>query len=358
MFFVLRRSTGRDGVFVIDADLRCPFGGFMTTFRHLALTAIIGTVSITGLFAAISPQDRRAAEAGDSWAQLALGIDGVKRGDGAEAARWLRASAEQGNADAQLFLGLQLKSGAVIAKDLDEAERWLKKAAAGGEKMATDALARLEEERTSGVAVGSEGELEAAAQKGDANAAYSLGMIFCFNRGDGVAGARWLKVAAEKGHAKAQGRLGFVCAAGYKGAPRDLAAAESWYRRAAQQGDRESCRNLAQLLLRPEADGEKQAEGVRWARRAADLGDADAMGQLGTSYLLGRGLKEDPVEGLAWLILAAEAGCREATAARDLCVEKLGAVRAEMAKNRSRALKAELEEAKARLDRPADAAAK
>ncbi len=318
--------------------------GPMTSFRRPVLVALVWMTCAVGLAAASSPQVRRAAEAGDSWGQLALGMECLKQSDAENAAKWLRASAEQGNADAQLVLGIELMGGRCLSKDLDEAEIWLKKAAAQGGKMATDALARLTQERTSGAATGPEGELEAAARKGDANAAYSLGMLCCFTRGDGVVGAKWLKVAAEKGHAKAQGRLGFICETGHKGAPRDLAAAESWYRKAAQQGDRESCRDLAQLLLRPEAAGEKQAEGVRWARRAAELGDADALGTVGTAYFMGRGVKADPVEALAWFILAAEKGSQEAVTARDQCAEKLGAVRAEMAKNRSRELQAELEQ--------------
>ncbi|MBR3410174.1 MAG: sel1 repeat family protein [Candidatus Methanomethylophilaceae archaeon] len=49
-----------------------------------------------------------------------------------EAARWFRAAAEQGNADAQYMFGLCYESGWGVDKSYDEAARWFRAAAEQG----------------------------------------------------------------------------------------------------------------------------------------------------------------------------------------------------------------------------------
>jgi len=55
----------------------------------------------------------------------------VKR-DHAEAARWYRKAAEQGDAGAQYNLGVMYKNGQGVKQDHAEAVRWLRKAAEQG----------------------------------------------------------------------------------------------------------------------------------------------------------------------------------------------------------------------------------
>ena len=52
--------------------------------------------------------------------------------DYAEAVRWYRKAAEQGNANAQYNLGLMYEEGLGVAKDGAEAMRWFRKAAEQG----------------------------------------------------------------------------------------------------------------------------------------------------------------------------------------------------------------------------------
>jgi TPR repeat protein len=47
-----------------------------------------------------------------------------------EAARWVAMAAEAGNAAAQYNLGLRYRDGDGVSADLDESEKWLRKAAA------------------------------------------------------------------------------------------------------------------------------------------------------------------------------------------------------------------------------------
>jgi TPR repeat protein len=74
-----------------------------------------------------------ASEEGDAQAQAWLGYiyasgKGLPRND-AEAAKWYRKAAEQGNAYAQYTLGLFYDTGEGIPQDFAEAARWFRKAA-------------------------------------------------------------------------------------------------------------------------------------------------------------------------------------------------------------------------------------
>ena len=80
---------------------------------------------------------KMAAEQGDAEAQNALGAcykngEGVEK-DHAEAAKWYRKAAEQGHAKAQSSLGYCYSSGNGVEKDLNEAYKWYRKSAEQGE---------------------------------------------------------------------------------------------------------------------------------------------------------------------------------------------------------------------------------
>ena len=77
-----------------------------------------------------------------------------------------------------------------------------------------------------------------AADQGDAEAQYNLGVIY--NNGEGVPkddaeAVRWFQLAAEQGYAKAQFELGYKYRWGH-GVPLDDAEAGRWLRLAAEQG--------------------------------------------------------------------------------------------------------------------------
>jgi hypothetical protein len=83
---------------------------------------------------------RLAAEQGDAVAQYNLGVmyyygAGVER-DRAEAARWYRLAAEQGDVDARTNLGWMYRYGEGVPKDYALAYMWLNLAAAQGHKSA------------------------------------------------------------------------------------------------------------------------------------------------------------------------------------------------------------------------------
>jgi tetratricopeptide (TPR) repeat protein len=88
---------------------------------------------------------RQAADQGDVVAQVKIGFLyhnglGVAQ-DYGEALRWYRKAADQGNAVAQHNLALQYYNGWGVAQDRDQAQAWMKKAAAGGNENAKQWLA-------------------------------------------------------------------------------------------------------------------------------------------------------------------------------------------------------------------------
>ena len=218
---------------------------------------------------------RPAAEEGHGGAQINLGHMyaeglGVPKDD-AEAARLFRLAAEQGFAQAQYNLGVMYLQGQGVPKDTAEAVRWFRLAADQGHPDAVTALRRTEPTNT----LPSSPE---AAEKGDAEAQYSLGQRYDYGLGveeDDAEAGRWYRLAAEQGHAEAQHSLGLRYALG-QGVEKDDAEAVRWYRLAAEQGH-----GGAQFLLgnRYEIGSGVERdfnEAVRWYRLAAENGHDDA----------------------------------------------------------------------------------
>lgn len=130
---------------------------------------------------------------------LCLTLSGAAGGVGLPDFATLKGEAEGGDPYAQLNLGAAYDQGLGVASDLEEAERWYRR----------------------------------AAEQGLAEARFNLGHLLV-SRGEAVEGAKWLRAAAEQGLADAQYLLGVICAEGL-GLPRDAGEAERWLRRAAEQ---------------------------------------------------------------------------------------------------------------------------
>jgi hypothetical protein len=78
---------------------------------------------------------------------FALGLYFYGGKDQAEAVAWWRKAAEQGNSDAQYYLGYAYQRGEGIARDTSEAVRWYTLAAQQGNEAAQRALTQLPAER-------------------------------------------------------------------------------------------------------------------------------------------------------------------------------------------------------------------
>ncbi len=105
-------------------------------------------------------------------ADYQAGLDAYDRGDYATALREWRPLAEQGNADAQFYLGVMYRDGQGVPQNDAEAVQWYRK----------------------------------AAEQGDASAQYKLGIGYGKGQGvpqDDAEAAKWYRKAAEQGDALA-----------------------------------------------------------------------------------------------------------------------------------------------------------
>ena len=120
-------------------------------------------------------------------------------------------AAEQGDAEAQLNLGVMYAHGVGAPENKAEAVRWF----------------RL------------------AAEQGDVKAQFNLGVMY--DNGDGIPeddaeAVRWYRLAAEQGDVNAQLNLGFMYAKG-DGVPEDFVQAYAWFSIAAANGSETSKKN-------------------------------------------------------------------------------------------------------------------
>jgi uncharacterized protein len=93
------------------------------------------------------------------------------------------------------------------------------------------------------------------------------------------------------------------------GAKPDPAAAQTWFRRAADHGSVEAQVKLAEIATLDE----KYEEAFLWFSKAADQDDADAAFNVGSLYYVGRGVAKDEAKATEYYRKAARLGMPEAT---------------------------------------------
>jgi TPR repeat protein len=133
-------------------------------------------------------------------ANLESGKRAYEQKDYAAALREFSPLAEQGNADAQLYLGKMYMMGQGVIRDPDQAMKWLK----------------------------------ASALQGNADAQFFVGSYYLLPHRDIAQGVKWLRLSAEQGQQDAQLLLGKSYLQGDKDLPRDPVQAEMWLRLAAK----------------------------------------------------------------------------------------------------------------------------
>lgn len=154
------------------------------------------------------------------------------------------------------------------------------------------------------------GLLQEAAEAGDAEAAYQLGLLYDAGRGVPADPARaldWLGKAAEAGHAEAARVIGIYYEEG-KGVARDHAQAVAWYGRAARAGNAKAQRNLGTAYAHGRGVLRDFAQAARWFKAAADQGNADAQRNLAYLYFFGRGVPRDETRATELFAAAAKSG--------------------------------------------------
>jgi len=169
--------------------------------------------------------------------------------------------------------------------------------------------------------------LRAAALKGDATAAYEVGVRFA--EGKGVSqnleeAAKWYDRAAQAGIIPAVFRLGTLYEKGM-GVKKDVELARRYYLQAAERGNAKAMHNLAVLDADGGGKGPNYKSASQWFRKAADHGVADSQFNLGILYARGIGVEQNLAESFKWFTLAAAQGDTDASHKRDDIAKRLDA---------------------------------
>jgi TPR repeat protein len=227
-----------------------------------------------------NPQVREwALEGAEKGNAVAAFLQARRSASPAERVAWLRRAAEGGLARAANELGMELLDAAERKRNesaVREGEALLALAAERGE---ADALFNL------GLRALGRNDVEAAlnlfrraAVLGQTEAAFNLG-VAAYNGQGGVpksldAASAWFEAS---GVPKGAYLVSKIAASGTETRPADQARAAEWLLRAARSGHPEACLDLASAALeRKGGEGWDQAAAVRWLRCAARGGNASA----------------------------------------------------------------------------------
>ena len=256
---------------------------------------------------------RRAAENGNPFAQLDLakryrrGKDVTK--DESIAFRWLQKAAGQGIAEADNLLGIFYGNGIGVKEDMDKAFMWFKKAAEQDYSWGYFNLGECYQ--SAGNNTQAISCFQKAADKGIADAFVKLG-YFEESRHKEKAFSLYKK-AANVGLPEGRYNLGRCYELGI-GTDKDEFAAESCYRKAAEQDCQEAKDALNELRERRKERIKKRRE-MEEAEKRIDVlkqraagGDMSAQYELGNNYLI----LGDQTKACQWFCNAANQGLAEA----------------------------------------------
>ena len=174
----------------------------------------------------------------------------------------LQQQAEEGDAQAQIQLGIRYFQGNGVEQSYTEGLKWQTKAAMQGDALAQGIVAQFYHD---GV-----GEIEQ-----DYNEA-----------------VKWYRKAAEQGFANAQNGLGLCYHLGH-GVEQDDEKAFYWYEKAAEQGNSAAQSNLGFCYRNGEGVEQDFAKAVEWFTKAAQNDDAYAYYGLGLCLYKGNGVEQD-----------------------------------------------------------------
>jgi len=131
-----------------------------------------------------------------------------------------------------------------------------------------------------------------------------------FEQKNYVVAMRWYLVAASRGNAEAEKRIGWIYANGF-GVRADWNESIRWYRRAAEKGNPEAESWMAGLYLFGRGVPQDYVQAARWTRLAAEKGDIVAVYNMGKAYEKGQGVKRDAAEAAKWYLKGAMLGDAE-----------------------------------------------
>lgn len=222
----------------------------------------------------------------------------------ANALKALHDTAAAGDADAQCGLGRQYELGLGVPQNNKQAVFWLQKSAEQGNVNAEVELGvvfdKMHDYAQALICY------RKAAEQGNARAEYNLGIAYADGESvpkDLAQANAWFRKAADEGDALAQLNLAVNYEQGI-GVPQDSRQAADWYRKAAEQGLAEAQYGLGFLYLHGNGVPKDETEAVKWMLKAAEQGETKAQFNLGACYVNGKGVSRDLNEGYFWVFLS------------------------------------------------------
>ncbi|MFM6987051.1 MAG: tetratricopeptide repeat protein, partial [Arenimonas sp.] len=103
------------------------------------------------------------------------------------------------------------------------------------------------------------------------------------------------------------------------------AAGLSWYRKGAEQGDKDSQYDLGMKLLKGDGVPRSLSEAAHWFGQSAAQGQMAAQFELAQLYAKGDGVKRDAVLAYAWYNVAIMSGHYPASKPRDALAKTMNA---------------------------------
>ena len=195
------------------------------------------------------------AENGNAQAQITMGLmydygHGVEK-SASESIKWYLMAAEQGVPLVQHDMGVKYFQGQGVEQNYDEAAKWWEMSANAG---IADSQFNLGLMYYRGIGIEKDYVkaaklFEDAAEQGHGNAQYSLAVMYAFGQSKEKSystALQWFNKAAEQKVAQAQFNLGVFNENGY-GLAKDLNKAREWYQLAANQGLQEAIEKLKTL---------------------------------------------------------------------------------------------------------------
>jgi len=247
----------------------------------IAAIAILLVAALTLLFTQLPKGENNSVAETDNSNDLQKAIEYYDNDNYKSAFPIFKRLSEQGNAEAQNYLGACYYLGQGVMQSYSEAVNWYRK----------------------------------AAEQGNADAQSSLGA--CYYYGQGVMqsyteAVNWYRKAAEQGYAEAQNSLGSFYLFG-QGVTQSYTEAVNWFRKAAEQGNVYAQANLGNCYCYGgQGVTQSYTEAVNWYRKAAEQGNAIAQKKLGLCYENGNGVPQSQTEAIRWYKMAARQGDEDA----------------------------------------------
>ena len=146
--------------------------------------------------------------------------------------------------------------------------------------------------------------------------------VEAYEKGNYAIAVKEFKKAAEQGNANALFNLGLMYSKG-RGVPKDDSQAFVWYTKAAEQGFAHAQYNLGIMYDDGRGVPQDDAQAFVWYTKAAEQGFASAQSNLGVIYGIGKGVPQNDKIAYILFNIAASKGDDNAVKGRDMMLEKL-----------------------------------